>query len=55
MMAEDVLHLLATEGIAAYVQPAVDVDPVTRSAVLPAGLSDLRSQLPGSRPIAWMS
>ncbi|QSB16222.1 DUF308 domain-containing protein [Natronosporangium hydrolyticum] len=39
-MAEDVLDLLATEGIAAYVQPAVDVDPVTRSAVLPSRPSD---------------
>lgn len=39
-MAEDVLDLLATQGIAAYVQPAVDVDPVTRSATLPSRPSD---------------
>lgn len=31
----DVLDLLAARGIAAYVQPAVDIDPVTRSATLP--------------------
>lgn len=37
---EDVLDLLATMGIAAYVQPAVDVDPVTRSATLPSRPAD---------------
>ena len=35
-LSEYVLDLLASQGIAAYVQPAVDVDPVTRSATLPS-------------------
>jgi len=34
-VSEDVLALLAARGIAAYVQPAMDVDPVTRSARVP--------------------
>src|SRR5690606_10337760 len=34
-LSEYVLDLLASQGIAAYVQPAVDVDPVTRNATLP--------------------
>lgn len=34
-VSEHVLDLLAVQGIAAYVQPAVDVDPLTRSATLP--------------------
>jgi hypothetical protein len=39
-MSEDVLDLLAVHGIAAYVQPAMDVDPVTRSATVPSRPSD---------------
>lgn len=39
-MSEDVLDLLAAHGIAAYVQPAMDVDPVTRSATVPSRPSD---------------
>lgn len=39
-LAEDVLAMLAEQGIAAYVQPAVDVDPVTRSATVPSRPSD---------------
>lgn len=34
-VSEDVLALLAARGVAAYVQPAMDVDPVTRSARVP--------------------
>jgi hypothetical protein len=34
-VSEDVLAVLATRGIAAYVQPAMDVDPITRSATMP--------------------
>jgi hypothetical protein len=37
---DEVLDLLAARGIAAYVQPAVDVDPVTRSATLPSRPAD---------------
>jgi hypothetical protein len=39
-ISEEVLDLLAAQGIAAYVQPAVDVDPITRSATLPSRPSD---------------
>lgn len=39
-MSEDVLDGLGARGIAAYVQPAVDVDPVTRSATLPGSPRD---------------
>jgi hypothetical protein len=34
-VSEDVLEVLATRGIPAYVQPAMDVDPITRSATVP--------------------
>lgn len=36
----EVLDLLASHGIPAYVQPAVDVDPVTRSTTLPSRPAD---------------
>lgn len=39
-VSEDVLDGLGARGIAAYVQPAVDVDPVTRSATLPGSPRD---------------
>lgn len=39
-VAEDVLDMLGARGIAAYVQPAMDVDPVTRSATVPDRPSD---------------
>lgn len=39
-LSEYVLDLLAAQGIAAYVQPAVDVDPVTRNATLPSTPQD---------------
>lgn len=37
---EDVLDVLGARGIAAYVQPAMDVDPITRSATVPSRPSD---------------
>lgn len=49
----EVLDLLAAHGIPAYVQPAVDVDPVTRSATLPSRPADRlyvdRSQVKAAR------
>lgn len=52
-LSEAVLDLLASRGIPAYVQPAVDVDPVTRSATLPDRPRDRlyvdRLQLPAAR------
>lgn len=39
-VSEDVLAVLATRGIAAYVQPAMDVDPITRSATVPSRPAD---------------
>ncbi len=37
---EHLLDVLAVQGIAAYLQPAVDLNPVTRSAVVPARPTD---------------
>jgi hypothetical protein len=37
---EHLLDVLALQGIAAYLQPAVDLNPVTRSAVMPARPTD---------------
>jgi hypothetical protein len=37
---EHLLSVLALQGIAAYLQPAVDLDPVTRSAVMPSRPTD---------------
>ncbi len=34
-LVDEVLDLLATRGIAAYVQPTMDIDPITRSATVP--------------------
>lgn len=34
-LVDEVLDLLATRGIAAYVQPTMDIDPITRSARVP--------------------
>lgn len=52
-VSEDVLELLATRGIAAYVQPAMDVDPITRSATVPNRPTDRlyvdRSQMEAAR------
>jgi hypothetical protein len=39
-VSEEVLAALGDRGIAAYVQPAVDVDPITRSATVPSRPSD---------------
>lgn len=39
-VSEDVLDVLGTRGIAAYVQPAMDVDPITRSTTVPSRPSD---------------
>jgi hypothetical protein len=39
-VSEEVLDTLGARGIAAYVQPAMDVDPVTRSATVPSRPSD---------------
>jgi hypothetical protein len=39
-VSEEVLDLLGTRGIAAYVQPAMDVDPITRSTTVPDRPSD---------------
>ncbi|MPZ28901.1 MAG: DUF308 domain-containing protein [Micromonosporaceae bacterium] len=39
-VSEDVLDVLATRGIAAFVQPSMDVDPVTRSATVPSRPTD---------------
>jgi hypothetical protein len=39
-VSEDVLAALGARGIAAYVQPAVDIDPITRSATVPSRPSD---------------
>jgi hypothetical protein len=37
---EHLLDVLALQGIAAYLQPAVDLNPVTRSAVMPSRPTD---------------
>jgi hypothetical protein len=37
---EHLLDVLALQGIAAYLQPAVDLNPVTRSAIMPARPTD---------------
>jgi hypothetical protein len=39
-VSEDVLDVLGSRGIAAYVQPAMDVDPITRSTTVPSRPSD---------------
>lgn len=39
-VAEAVLEALGARGIAAYVQPAMDVDPITRSTTVPSRPSD---------------
>jgi hypothetical protein len=39
-VSEEVLAALGAQGIAAYVQPAVDVDPITRSTTVPSRPSD---------------
>lgn len=39
-VSEDVLDVLATRGIAAFVQPSMDVDPITRSATVPSRPTD---------------
>jgi hypothetical protein len=39
-VSEEVLDTLGARGIAAYVQPAMDVDPITRSATVPSRPSD---------------
>jgi hypothetical protein len=39
-VSEEILAALGDRGIAAYVQPAVDVDPITRSATVPSRPSD---------------
>jgi hypothetical protein len=39
-VSEDVLEVLGSRGIAAYVQPAMDVDPITRSTTVPSRPSD---------------
>jgi hypothetical protein len=39
-VSEDVLGVLGSRGIAAYVQPAMDVDPITRSTTVPSRPSD---------------
>jgi hypothetical protein len=52
-VSEDVLAVLATQRIAAYVQPAMDVDPITRSATVPNRPTDRlyvdRSQVEAAR------
>jgi hypothetical protein len=37
---EHLLNVLALQGIAAYLQPAIDLNPVTRSAMMPARPTD---------------
>lgn len=39
-VSEEVLDLLGARGIAAYVQPAMDIDPITRSTTVPSRPSD---------------
>lgn len=39
-VSEEVLDTLGARGIAAYVQPAMDVDPITRSTTVPSRPSD---------------
>jgi hypothetical protein len=39
-VSEEVLEALGARGIAAYVQPAMDVDPITRSTTIPSRPSD---------------
>jgi hypothetical protein len=50
---EHLLDVLALQGIAAYLQPAVDLNPVTRSAVMPSRPTDRlyvdRAHLPTAR------
>jgi hypothetical protein len=39
-VSEDVLAALGARGIAAYVQPTMDIDPITRSATVPSRPTD---------------
>lgn len=39
-VSEEVLAALAARGIAAYVQPAADIDPITRSTTVPSRPTD---------------